>query len=200
MKKDIIPKDSRYIPLTQQKYCCVPTCIQMIMLKHKIQLVPAELIGYYMGLIVPKNMIKLFWNIKTGPKPISGYGTQAGKKYNPNLVFKKLDIPLKMEWNLINKFKDIKEFNLYLSETETQNKDILVCYDYPTLFKPKEKEHWGHVCVLDKVFIETNEVRIIDPGANSPKWKTIKTIKLFEAMKFHGQEKSGGFWELNLIK
>jgi len=198
MKKDVIPKDSRYVPLTQQKYCCVPACIQIVMLRHNIPLVPVELIGYYMGLIVPKNITKLFWNVKTGPKPIAGYGTQVGKKYNPNTVFKKLNIPLKINWNLINNFNDVKDFILYLSKIESKNKDVLVCYDWGKLFDKKNNN--GHICVLDKVYLSENKVRIIDPEYDAPKWRMIEIKKLFEAMKSHGPEKCGGFWEINLIK
>lgn len=49
---NIVPLDTRYVPLTQQKWCCVPTCFQVVMLRHNIPLVPAEVIGYHMGLIV----------------------------------------------------------------------------------------------------------------------------------------------------
>jgi hypothetical protein len=42
MAKEIIPKNSRYIPLTQQKWCCVPMCIQMVILKHGMPLISAE--------------------------------------------------------------------------------------------------------------------------------------------------------------
>jgi hypothetical protein len=196
MNKDIIPKDSRYIPLTQQQYCCVPTCIQMVMLKHNIPLVPAELIGYHMGLIVPKNKLNLFWNGRAGKKPPAGFGTQLDKEYNPNTSFKKLNIPLKMSWNLINNFHNIEEINLYL--TNIENKDILICFDWGTLFN--KKHHNGHVCLIDKVYPSKKELRIIDPEYDVPKWRIIKTEKLFEAMKFHGQKNCAGFWELNLIK
>jgi hypothetical protein len=80
----------------------------MVMLSHNIPLVPSELIGYHMGLVVPKDALKFFWNARTGPRPPAGYGTQAGKpEYGPNAVFKKLNIPLKMSWSLINKFKTL---------------------------------------------------------------------------------------------
>ena len=94
---EIIPKDSRYVPLTQQNWCCVPTCIQMIMLKHEVPLLAAEFLGYHLGLIVPEQELKYFWNARTGKRPSSGWGTQIGnQKYEPNLVFEKLNIPLKM--------------------------------------------------------------------------------------------------------
>lgn len=197
----IIPKPTRYVPLTQQKWCCVPTCIQMVMLRHTIPLQPAELIGYHMGLVVPKEDLLFFYNARTGPKPPSGYGTQAGKvAYGPNRVFKKLGIPLKMSWSLINKFKTIDSFRVYLLDVSKKDTDVLICYDWPTLFGIKDAEHGGHVCVLDTVFLKEDIVRFIDPSAFAAKWISVKIPELYEAMKFHGKEKGGGFWELEVIK
>jgi hypothetical protein len=199
-KKEIVPKDSKYVPLTQQRYCCVPTCIQMVMLRHNIALQPAELIGYHLGLVLPKKELKYFWNGRTGKRPPAGYGTQVGAKYSPNAVFRKLKIPLKMSWMLIDKFKDIVDFRKYLEDIEKKDKDIIVCYNWGKLFNKLKQGNHGHVCVLDKVFIKQDEVRIIDPEYYSPKWKIVKIKKLYEAMVFHGKQKSGGFWELNLNK
>lgn len=198
MNKDIVPSDSRYIPLTQQKYCCVPTCIQMVMLRHDIQLVPAELIGHLLGLIVDTDSTKYFWNVTTGERPSSGYGTRIGKpEFGPNAAFKRLHIPLKMTWSLINKFKSISDFHKYLSSAQIKDLDILVCYDWPTLFDPQLNDHWGHVCVLDKLHIEKDEMRIIDPSPTSAKWVTVKITDMYHAMQIHGEKNSGGFWELH---
>lgn len=199
--KEIIPADSRYIPLTQQKWCCVPTCIQMVMLRHKIPLRPAELIGYHMGLVVAPSSKKYFYNVRTSSfRPSAGYGTQASKsRFSPNAAFRKLKIPLKISWSLINKFKIIDSFRKYLAKAETSGKDIFVCFDWPSLFNPKEKEHWGHVCVLDKVYLKEDKVRIIDPDWEAPKWRMIKIPALYKAMVFHGPKNSGGFWELEKI-
>lgn len=192
----VVPKDSRYTPLTQQKWCCVPTCIQMVMLKHKIPLQPAELIGYHMGLVVPKNDKKYFYNVRTGPKPPAGYGTQAGKQYNPNAVFKKLKIPLKMSWQLINKFSDLDQFRKYLGKVESSGKDTLICYDWYALFLSGVKQRNGHVCVLDKVYLDKNIVRIIDPDWEAPRWREIKITALYKAMQIHGVGNCAGFWEI----
>jgi len=196
--KEIVPSDSRYILLTQQKWCCVPTCLQMVMLKHKIPLLPAELIGNYLGLIVPKSAKKYFFNVRTGSRPTSGFGTQANKvRFAPNKALRRLGIPLKIIWSLINKFKDLDQFRDYLARAETGDKDILVCFDWPSLFNKKEKEHWGHVCVLDKVYLKEDKVRIIDPDWEEPKWRMVKIKDLFRAMVIHGPKNSGGFWELS---
>lgn len=196
--RDVVPKDSRYVPLTQQKSCCVPTCIQMVMLRNGIPLLPAEELGYHLGLTIHPSRANLFYNARVSEvRPPAGYGTQIYKpEYSPNKAFKKLNIPLKMSWSLIDKFATIESFKEYLSRVESSGKDVLVCYDWPTLFDQDETDHWGHVCVLDKMFIEKGEVRMIDPSPDWPKWNMVKIEKLYEAMKFHGASKSGGFWEL----
>jgi hypothetical protein len=197
MNKDIVPKDSKYIPLTQQKDCCVPTCIQMIMLRHNISLLPTELIGYYLGLIVPKKDLKYFWNARSGKKPIAGWGTQVNnEKYKPNDAFKKLKLPLKINFNLIDNFADLDSFKNYLRKIEKIKKDIIICYDYGTLFNTNH--HNGHVCVLDRVYLIKGKVRIIDPENNNPKWRVVNIKKLYNSMKFHGPQKSGGFWEITV--
>lgn len=197
MPKDIIPSDSRYIPLTQQKSCCVPTCIQMVMLRHNIPLQPAELIGHHLGLIVDADSVKYFWNVTTGERPSSGYGTRIGlPEYSLNSMFEKLNIPLKSTLQLINKFAILESFADYLKKVVSNEQDILVCYDWPTLFDPMLHDHWGHVCVLDKVNIANDELRIIDPSPNSAKWVTIKISDMYRAMQVHGEKNSGGFWEI----
>jgi hypothetical protein len=103
-----------------------------------------------------------------------------------------------MSWSLINKFKTIENFKKYLSNIETNNSDVLVCYDWGKLFD-RPNYQGGHVCVLDTVNLNTNEVRIIDPDYDAPKWRVTSIDKLYEAMKFHGADKSGGFWELEYV-
>ena len=195
----ITPNDTKYIPLTQQRFCCTPTCVQMIMLRHNIPLVPAELMGAKMGLIVPKDELQYFWNAKTGSKPKAGYGTQIGKKeFNLNSVLRDLKIPLEMTPILVDKFENFNHFMSYVSALDQSKKDILVCYDWGTLFN--KDCHNGHVCVLDKIDLKKNEVRIIDPEYKAPKWRIVQLVKLFEAMKFHGNKNMAGFWEFEPIK
>ncbi len=171
----------------------------MVMLRHGIPLQPAELIGYHMGLVVPSEDQRFFYNARTGNRPPAGYGTQAGKaSYGPNSVFKKLEIPLKMKWSLINKFKTIEDFRKYLSDFSKNEGDVLICFDWPTLFHHvKGVEHGGHVCVLDKVYINEDLIRFIDPDPFVLKWITVTIPELYAAMQFHGKENSAGFWEID---
>lgn len=193
---DIIPRDSRYIPLTQQPYCCVPTCIQMIMLRRGMRLVPQELMGYYLGIVVPKRYLKYFWHGRTGKRPISGYGTQIfNKRYELNRAFSKLRIPLKAKLRLIDSFKDSESVKRYLAEAEKKDKDVLVCFDYGALYGTSY--HYGHVCVLDRVYATKGEVRLVDPSRIASKWRYVKMDRLYRAMKVHGNARAGGLWELS---
>lgn len=197
--KTIIPKDSRYIPFTQQKSCCVPTSISMVMYKLGIPLVPQELLGYYLGLIVSKENKKLFWNVRTGKKPKSGYGTRIfeSKKYNPNQAFTKLNIPLKMIIHHISKYKTTGDFVSFVEGCVSKNRNILVCFDHGVL--DNNKENNGHVCVIDRIYRSKNKIRLIDPSSNQPKWKEVKINKLKKAMELHPSG-NGGFWELKKVK
>ena len=97
--EEIVPKNSRYMPFTQQAACCVPTCFQMIMYKHGIPLKPSEEIGYHLGLVVHPDRKKLFYNVRTSSeKPPAGYGTRIyDPEFEPNNAFRKLGIPLTFE-------------------------------------------------------------------------------------------------------
>jgi hypothetical protein len=83
-----------------------------------------------------------------------------------------------------------------LSKVAQEDLDILICYDWPTLFDPREKDRWGHLSVLDRVFLEQDKVRFIDPNATAAKWISVSIPELYAAMVVHGSEKSGGFWEV----
>ena len=194
--KEIIPKDTRYIPFTQQKSCCVPTSISIVMYKRKIPLVSQELLGAHLGLIVHKSNKNLFWNATTGKKPKSGYGTRIdNKKYDINIAFKNLRIPLKGRYLPINTFKTKKEFVSYISSKVKNDKDIIACFQSGYL--SGSKKTGGHLSVVDKIYSKKDIVRIIDPSPNEPKWKEVKIAKLKKAMELHPVK--GGFWELTKI-
>jgi len=198
--KNIIPKDSRYVPLVQQPYCCVPACISMIMLKHKIPLVSQELLGYYLGLVIPKKDKKFFWNPRTGKKPLSGgYGTQIRKKrYHPNTVFPKLKIPLKMKYYSREEFNNIKEYTCFIKKVVRENRDVLVCYNYRALYGIGN--NGGHVSLIEKVIPGDKEVRLVDPTRWRAKWRIVEIKKLVKAIEVHQLENCPGFWEFIKIK
>jgi len=197
--KDVVPKDSRYIPLTQQKSCCVPTCIQMVMLRHDIPLMPAEELGHYIGLVVHPDKAYLFYNVRTSrKKPPAGYGTRIYyPRFKPDKAFKALRLPMSLTIKPISKFNSPKEVEDYLRTAESNNKDILLCFNHGALIDDPSKD-WGHICVFDRLI--GNSIRIIDPNPDQPKWRNVSVRKMFQAMRRHGEKRSGGLWELSVRK
>jgi len=192
--KEIVPKDSRYVPFVQQKTCCVPACISMIMYKHRIPLISQELLGYHLGLIVSKENKELYWHPRVGKRPPAGYGTRIyQKQYHPNKVFPKLKIPLKMIYHPISSFVTSKSFTDFIIESVEKDKDLLVCFDHGKL--SGSNIQGGHVCLLDRIYKLKSLIRIIDPQQNQPKWRMVKINTLKKAMEFHSDDKSAGFWE-----
>ena len=201
MSKDIVPLDSRYVPFTQQPYCCAPTCIQMVMYKNKIPLVPAEEIGYHLGLIVPSSEARLFYNVRASDrKPPSGvgYGTRIYlDEFNPNEAFKKLHIPLSLTVLPISSFDTADSVFNFLLKAEEKNEDILFCFNHGVLVDDPAR-NWGHLVLFDRII--DKQFRIIDPSPTHPKWRLVKPEKMFLAMKKHGEKPTAaGLWRIKKI-
>jgi len=189
---ELTPQDSRYLPITQQRWCCVPACISMIMYKHGIPMIPQEELGHYLGLIVPKDQTFLFYNGKTGPRPKGGYGTRIfEKEFYPDEAFKRLKIPLKMIFHPIDEFNTKEELEKLLKKNEKEEGDAVLCFDYGSLHD--HKYVGGHAVIFDRVL--DGQARIVDPWFELPKWQTHDISKLFKAMQKHGKEQMGGVWE-----
>ncbi len=215
--KNIIPEDSRYVPMTQQKSCCVPTSISIVMYKLGTPLVSQELLGYHLGLIVDEKNKDFFWNPRTGERPLAGYGTQIGlEEYNPDIAFEKLNIPLRMVVHSVDEFelreedslnkKEVgrmdsrlrgndnrKDFVTFVSDCINEDRDILACFNHGTLKGDGSSN--GHTCVVDRIYPEKNIIRLIDPSPNQPKWRELAIDKFKKAMENHPINK-GGFWEI----
>lgn len=187
------PTDSRYIPLTQQPSCCVPTCFQMVMLKYNIPLMPAEEIGYQLGLVVHTDREHLFYNVRTAAAPPpAGYGARIyDPEFEPNRAFERLGIPLSLSQILINEIADAENLISKLIEIEKKNQDALLCFNHGALIDDPE-QNWGHVVVFDRII--DSKIRIIDPSPHHPKWRLVDAAKLLSAMQKHGEQRSAGIW------
>lgn len=197
--EEIVPSNSRYMPFTQQTQCCAPTCIQMVMYKNRIPLVPAEELGYYLGLVVPPSEAHLFYNVRTSEvKPPAGYGTRIYmEEFSPNNAFKKLNIPLTLTVNAINSFVSVENVLSFLAKVEKDNSDILFCFNHGALVDDSKRD-WGHLVLFDRII--DGKLRIIDPSPLYPKWRLIMPEKMFYAMKKHGEKiTAAGLWELRKI-
>lgn len=167
----------------------------MVMYKHNIPLVPAEELGYHLGLIVPPEEVHLFYNVRTSPKPPpAGYGTQiALPEFKPNQAFMKLNIPLSFTVKPIADIHTTEALLKELSEAEKHDIDVLLCFNHGAL--ADEDKDWGHVCVFDRVI--DGKLRIVDPSATRPKWRLVTADKMFAAMKKHGtRTAAAGLWVL----
>lgn len=125
------PTNSRYIPFTQQPYCCTPASMLMVMYKLGLPLVSQEELGYHLGLTVPPEEKNLFWNVRVSDAPptAAGYGTQIQKaEFDPNKAFKKLGIPLKFIYNLIDNFDTAEQARAYLKDIEQNDRDVMICF------------------------------------------------------------------------
>ncbi len=198
MKEDIVPQNSRYIPFTQQAQCCAPTCIQMVMYKNGLPLIPAEELGYHMGLVVPPTEARLFYNARTSEiKPPAGYGTRIYmEEFSPNNAFKKLNIPLSLTINAIANFNTVEEMLDLLIKTEEDSGDVLFCFNHGALIDDPSRD-WGHLVLFDRII--DGMLRIIDPSPTHPKWRNVTPQKMFDAMKKHGEKPTAaGLWEISL--
>jgi hypothetical protein len=188
------PNDSRYVPFTQQSNCCVPTSIQMIMYRNGIPLIPAEELGYHLGLTVSPEEKHLFYDVRVADEPPSaaGYGTQIFRpEFEPNAIFKKLGIPLNFSLRLADQILDEQELLSELREIEESDLDALLCFNHGVI-RGQFEPHSGHVAVFDRVI--DNKVRLVDASPHQPKWRLVEPGLLFDAIKRHGNKSSGGVW------
>jgi hypothetical protein len=200
VKKDYTatPNDSRYVPFTQQPYLCVPTCIQIVMYKNNIPLIPAEEIGYYLGLSVPPEFESSFFKARVFDTPpvSSGYGTRIQlAEYEPNQAFKKLGIPLIYSTKLSSQISNADEMIKELISIQDNNDDVLLCFNPGVLYRNEYKPLTGHVVVFDRII--DGKIRFIDPDHKLPKWGYVEPTVLLAAIKAHGDENSGGMWYLS---
>ncbi len=182
----------KYIPLTQQKYCCVPTCLAMIMYRRKIPLIPIENLGYALGLTVPKEDVYLFDKVRTGERPQAGWGTRIGEpEFEINKVLKTLAIPLTVD--IDSSISSVDELRTKLKAVQDTDGDALICFDYGKLWDIDVQA--GHVCVFHGV--DNDDVWLIDPERNVPKNRKVSLKKIFEAINYHGPANSCGVWTVD---
>jgi len=165
----------------------------MLMYKNGIPLIPAEEIGYHLGLIVHPDRAGLFYKVRTSnEKPPAGYGTRIYlPEFEPNVAFKNLGIPFSLTVQPVTELETPQQLLEVLSKVEGEDGDALLCFNHGVLVDDNDK-NWGHVCVFDRVV--DGKVRIIDPSPEHPKWRLVEAEKLHHAMVEHGVDKSGGVW------
>lgn len=180
---------SRYIPIVQQPYCCVPTCLQMIMYRNKIALVEQEDLGHALGLIVPEDAKKYFNRVRTGERPPAGYGTQIRiPAYSLDSAFKRLNIPLESRIHTIDYIKSVDMLRKFFEDTLKAKGDTIVCFK-------NDSGDGGHACVFD--YLDGDDVWLVDPYIERPRHRKMKIDELYQRMLDHGASKNAGCWEIN---
>lgn len=194
-QRTVTPGNTRYVPLTQQSYCCVPTSIQMVMYRNDIPLVAAEELGYHLGLTVPPEDAHLFHNVRISETPPkAGYGTRIDMpEYEPNRAFEKLGIPLRFSMQLASTIIDENDLRRLLQKIEADDADVLLCFNHGVVRGAYTPES-GHVVVFDRII--DGKIRVIDASPIQPKWHLIELDVLFDAIRQHGDAHSGGIWSL----
>lgn len=190
----MLQKHTRYIPFTQQRYCCVPACLMMVMYRHEIPLIPQEDLAYALGLTVPSEDMHLFEKARTGKRPSAGWGTRIYEpEFEINAVLKSLGIPMQVD---VDTHIDSKEtLREKLQKVQDEDGDALLCFDFGVLWQLDVKA--GHVCIFDR--LEGDDVWIIDPERNEPKRRKTTIAQLYKAMDFHGPHNSCGVWKVKLL-
>jgi hypothetical protein len=195
-----VPTDSRYVPFTQQTACCVPTSMQMIMYRRGIPLIPAEELGYHLGLTVPPDESVLFHDVRTADAPPSaaGYGTQIhNPAYEPNRVFAELGIPLQFRMTRADALRTGNDLLVELDSVERDDRDALLCFNHGVV-RGSYKPNSGHVAVFDRIV--EGRVRIVDASPVQPKWRIVEPAVLLDAIQRHGNVNSGGIWHFTVLQ
>lgn len=176
-----------YIPLTQQRLCCVPCAIQWILLRRGLKIFSQEEIGKALGLTVPKKCKKLFIeNIRIGKKPKRGYGTKEKDGSKMNKFFRKNNIPLRVKKVFHSKIKDPVKL---ITDNLKKGNDIMVV-TYMSVIKPKEK--YGHALLVNEIIL-TKKPKVIvgEPSFFNKKFWEVDLDKIIKGMdkKYDGEER-----------
>lgn len=180
-----------YIPLTQQKYCCLPCCLQWIMLRRGLKLASQDEMAKNLGVVIAPEDQRLF-NVKMKiskklPKGKTGYGVWT---YKIPQFLKKYGIPLKVKRFYPSKIKNVTKF---LSDNLESGNDIIVSFNMAAYAKPERGVNYVHSCVIDSIKIRDRSVIVTlgDPAFSHRKFFDIELEKLLSGMSVkYGKEKS----------
>jgi hypothetical protein len=161
------------------------------MYRQGIPLIPQEELAYALGLTVPKKDMHLFEKVHKQQRPSSGWGTHVqDKDYEFDTVMQKLKLPLRARYYLADKITSTTNLLETLREVQAEGCDILVCFDYDMLWGKAPSN--GHVCVFNSV--SGNDIWLVDPEQNVPKFRKVPAKKLYDAIQSHGADNMAGLW------
>ncbi|MFH0988323.1 MAG: hypothetical protein V1763_03040 [Parcubacteria group bacterium] len=180
-----------YFPLTQQKFCCFPCCIQWILLRRGLKLISQDEMAKALDVIIGPEHQRLFTTkLKTTkklPAGKTGYGTWD---FTAPKFLKRFNLPLSVKRFYPSKIDDVKKF---LQENIKQGNDIIVSFNMAAYANPTSGVNYVHSCVIDSVIEKdgTTMIRLGDPSYNNKKFFNIKLPTLLKGMsKLYGTEHS----------
>ena len=181
-----------YFPLTQQKYCCFPCCIQWILLRRGLKLISQDKIAKEVGLVIPPEDQRLFnEKMKTAKKIPKGKTTYGTWKVDVPKLLNKFNIPLKMRSYYPSKIATVKKF---IIDNLQKGNDIIVSFNVGPYSRPKNSVNYIHSCVIDSIRAQGKKtiVTLGDPSYSHRKFFDIDLKILLEGMsnKYYSREKS----------
>jgi len=183
-----------YVPLTQQRMCCVPCAIQWVLLRRKLPIFSQEEIGNALDLTVPTRHKKLFGrHVKVSRKmPPHGWGAKTDGHEALNAFFKERKIPLRAQHI---KHSDLKEPGQLIERNIKKGNDVVVITFMGVINK---KYRWGHALVVSAIqrglpgHSNKTLVTVGDPNFIAPKFYDLPLEKVVKGMsKKHGKAERG---------
>lgn len=177
----------KYQKVIQKPYCCVGTCMEMILNRNNIVNNGQIDIACQLGLTVPEEYRSEYLNAIIGEKPDAGYGTQIQKKkFSINNFFKINNIKLKEEYYFITDLSAAPKIFF-----DNNKYDIMICCHCATLYDSPYAD-WGHMILFEKINNDNN-VTILDPS-DKRNYETITLEKLLKSIAIHEIRNGVGFY------
>lgn len=170
-----------YIPLTQQRLCCVPCAVQWILLRRKLPMFSQEEIGKALNLTIPpkyKNLFPKGFVRVSSKKPILGYGSQTSDKANAyNKFFRAKRIPLQTTYISLSK---LEEPVRVIATNLKEGNDVMIITHMSALDRKKQ---WGHALIASSITLGKNPTIVVgDPHWDAPKFYKVPLEKVLLGM------------------
>jgi hypothetical protein len=180
---------TRYEPITEKPYCCVPAVIQMILARRGLACRSQEEIGWELGLLVPPEIKSAFTRVRTGPKPPAGYGTQTSKpEFSIENYFLRNLFPLSITRVSPS---SLNELTATLEAELDRDNDVVLCFNSRRLFGDGGLEHAALIEAFDKA---RGRATVVDPAIGAPKRRFAAADSIFETIRAHAVSAIGGLW------
>ena len=179
----------RYDHITEKPYCCVPAVLQMIQARRGLSSMSQDEIGWELGLIVPAEVKSEFIKVRTGPKPLVGYGTQVSNpQFSIEKYFVRNSLPLSIKKVSAT---SVLELGFIIVSALNQDDDIVLCLNSLHLFGEGDIEH---VFLIEKYNEAFSQVTVVDSAIGAPIHRITTVDSIFETIQNHNVSTLAGLW------